>query len=548
MRFRRFSALLACFGIAAAAFSPMAQTVRAEDPFVVISVAPMSKTSKDISYLMRVAGAGAASGLVMGMVNTYTMGLDNKRPIGVTVSMDEFNTPKAVAFLPLNDLEEFFGSFEATIGEPDDLGDGLFALTVGGQTIYGMEKGEWFFVAQQEEHLENVPANPASLIEKLADRYDVGIRLDVQKIPQELRDMLMGQIRDAFERSLAEQLENQDEDQAELTRSTGEQSMAQLEEMMSSTEQVILGWAVDQAGKKTHLDMGVQFVEGSKMELQTKLQSNLQTSFGVFQTAQSAISARLSQKMSEEDVQQALPMLKSSFESILKKIAEDINEAQPRQAVTKLVQLIQSSLEATLKEGVIDGGAMVQLDGGLQVMTGARVADGQALAKAVKEIAPILSSLPQPPKIQFDASETAGVVFHTGSFRLPSNADEKVREVFGDEVKFVIGTAPKAVYLSLGPECEAKLKSALTQSSSSLSEVTPLEFRADLGPILRFANNLNPNPQLDKVVAEAEKYSDNDSITITSKTVPRGTVIRFSIDEGVLRAAGKATPQGGGGF
>jgi hypothetical protein len=535
--------------LATASCVSFAQETSENKPVVVVSIAPLAKTMPDISYIMRSAGAGGVSGMMSAMVNTYSAGLDNKRPAGVLVSMGEDQTPIALAFLPLSDLDAFFASFETTFGEPDDLGDGMHAMTVGQQTVYALEKGEWLFVAQQEEQLESVPADPAALLTKLSERYDVGIRIDVNNIPETMKDMLISQIRDGYERGLAEQARNQSEEQAALTRATGEQSVKQIEEMMKDTEQVVLGWAVDQSSKKTYMDVGVQFVAGSRMDKEIQQLSNLKTEFAAFQNPESPFAMRMTSVMTKENAEQVMPTIRASFENALKEIEKNGENKQVTEKVTTFFKEIQKSLEATLAEGIVDGGAIVNFENGLHVVAGGRVADGKALAKSFKDVSTSFAGEPNAPVLKFDASNYKGVTFHTGTMAVPSQADDTVREIFGDNVSFVIGTGDKSAYVAIGKDCEAQLKAVLDKNATGLTgDITPLEMRVELGPVLQYVQQVRENPMIDKVVKTLEKYSDKDSILMSTRVAPRGMMYRFTVEEGVLRGAGSAQPAQGGGF
>ncbi len=105
------------------------------------------------------------------------------------MTLDENSQPITVAFIPLTDREAFFEPL-GSLGEIDDLGDGLYAMSIGPQSVYAQEEGDWLFIAQQEEHLESMVDDPSEIIGKLADRYDLAIKVDVESIPDTLKDML----------------------------------------------------------------------------------------------------------------------------------------------------------------------------------------------------------------------------------------------------------------------------------------------------------------------------------------------------------------------
>jgi hypothetical protein len=210
---------------------------------------------------------------------------------------------------------------------------------------------------------------------------------------------------------------------------------------------------------------------------------------------------------------------------------------------------LEAATEATLKEGIIDGGMVASLENGLNLVAGFHVADGKALATSVKNVAKVAEGEPDAPKIEFDASEYKGVTFHNGSVTLPPQVDDSVREIFGDEVTFVIGTGAKAAYVAVGKDAEAQLKAVIDKNAAGMTgEVTPFEMRAEVGPILQYAQEIRENPIVEKVLKVLEKYSDKDSVTMSSRVAPRGMMYRFTVEEGVLRAAGAAQPAQGGGF
>lgn len=45
-----------------------------------------------------------------------------------------------------------------------------------------------------------------------------------------------------------------------------------------------------------------------------------------------------------------------------------------------------------------------------------------------------------------------------------------------------------------------------------------------------------------------KQYAGKDTVTVSGRSVERGGVYRFSIDEGVLRTVGATAKSGGGGF
>lgn len=544
---RWFSRLtLSCVAACSAFQAPHAWAQdEADKPTVVVTIAPLSKTLQDLSYVMRAAGVPEVSGTATMMVNAYSGGVDRNRPAGFALTMDENQTPVTVAYIPLTSREKFFEPL-GSISEIDDLGDGLFAMNLGPQTVYALEKGEWLYVAQQEAFLEDVVADPTTVFGKSAERYDLSIRVDLESVPQQLKDMLLSQIKEGYERAMEQQSANQSEEERAVAEATGAQTIAQMEQMIKETSDVLIGWSVDQSGKKTHIDFVTQYVEGSEMEKQVAGLAKLNTQFGGFQANDAASSARFTSTVSERDVAQSMQALDTVWESALKEMEKKPETKPMAQHVKKFFDSQKSVIEATLKEGVIDGGMVVTLDDGLAMVAGGRVADGKKMAESVKEL---VSKVPakEAPKVKFDAYKHQGVTFHTGTMPLPPDADDQARKIFGDEVKFVIGTGDKSFYVALGKDCETSLKSAIDKNASAkIDSPTPMEFHVELAQVLAYAQSIEPNPVVDVMLQKLKEFSGSDTVAMTVRAVPRGTMARITVEEGVLRAAGAAAKAGGG--
>ena len=250
-RFPFFTATLAGFVLAFAVAGPVAlaqdkstatakqtsNAAKAAGPVAVLSITNLERLLSDTNYLLRACNVPEVGGLVSVMATQYTQGLDRTRPLGLSVSFDG-ETPVPVGFLPLSDRGAFFDALAAIGVEPDDLGDGLFEIEAGGSAIYVKDANGWLYISQTEEALDTVAANPATSLGDLPTKYDIAVKANLQALPTEMVDMMVEQIRGGFERSLAEQ-GDQSPEEAAKARELGEASMAQLEQSIRDTEQVV---------------------------------------------------------------------------------------------------------------------------------------------------------------------------------------------------------------------------------------------------------------------------------------------------------------------
>lgn len=549
MRCCRLVVLAASFAVAACGLvRPAALAQEANRPVAVVSLSPVKTLLEDTTYLLRACNVPEMGGLVNIMATQYTRGFDLTRPIGMTVTL-EGQMPSALVFLPMADSEEFFQALAGIGIEPDDLGDGLFEINANGQLIYAKEAQGWMFVAQTEDALANLPADPSKLLGDFPKKYDIAVKIDVQALPAEMRDMVTEQMRIGFQRGMSEQ-RGQTEEERQKAEEMGEASMAQIEQLMSDTEQVVLGWAIDSASQKTYMDGGIQFVSGSQLAAQANRAQNLTSDYTEFNLPGAAAQFRATSEIAESDKAIAKSNLANSLSQIenLLDTRDEMSEDE-KALVLKLIERVIKITEKTIDEGKFDGAGSVSVaDSTLRILIGGRVADGQALAQELKAaIAELSNSSPNSPTVEFDYETYKGVTLHRAAVPVKI-ADPGAKKIFGNQLKLTIGTADKGFIFALDPTGDAAVKGAIDRMEKSAGiKASPSEGVVQLQQILQFAQAISPNSIVDNAVLTLQQYAGKDKITVNGRAIDRGGVYRMSIDEGVLRAIGAAAKSGAGG-
>ncbi|RMF44125.1 MAG: hypothetical protein D6753_03380 [Planctomycetota bacterium] len=526
---------------------PQAQAQQSNQPVALISIAPLDGVLNNTSYMLRACNVPEMSGLVTIMANQYSQGLDRSKPLGALVTLQD-GIPTAMIFLPMVDRDQFFGALAGAGIEPDDLGDGLFEIDTGGQVVYAKHAGNWMFIAQTEDALANVPADPERLLGDLPQRYDLAVRLNVQALPAEMKSMATEQIRIGFERSVAAQA-NQSPEEAESAREMGEASLKQIEELIRDTEQFILGWKVDSTARKTYLDAAAQFVAGSKLAQQCEDAKSLTTRYGKFVLPDAALEFRYASVINDPtDKAVAKNNLRSSMQQIQQQIENSGDVPEPAVAVLEgLLDSIADVMEKTIDEGVFEGAGSVSLaDNTLRVLLGGRLADGHALAAAFKEAIDKVPPSNRDVKVEFDYDSYGGYQLHriSGPIKI---ADPAARAALGDNLTIILGTADKGYLVVLDPTGDAAARQAIDNLNNAQPEpAVPFDSVVRLQPILQFASAVAPNPIIEQAADVASQSQGNDTISISARLITRGGVYRLSIDEGVLRTIGTAAKAGSG--
>jgi hypothetical protein len=552
MRFSRLPFFaIALFAATTGYFAPLAKAQQDETPVAIVSIAPLDRMIKDAKYLIRACNVPEFGGVATTMASYYTQGLDQNKPLGVAISLDG-QMPVGMVFLPLSDREKFFETLAGIGIEPDDLGDGLFEIDANGQTLYAKDAGGWLYIAQSEEALSSVPANPAALLGELPKNYNIAIKANIQSLPPDLRDMAASQMKIGFDNTLNEQ-SGQTDEEIEIARKAGEAQIAQIEELMRDTDQLILGFGIDSMGQKIYLDGAGKFLPDTKLAKQSDAMASLTSDYTAFKLAGSSANFRAtSQITTEADKEVAKQNVRNSMQQAEKSL-DDANISDDSKALlVDLMSTLEKLLSDTIDEGTFDGASSLSVaDSSLRVLVGGRIADGRALETELQKLVKGLPASQFTPTAEFGYETYKGITLHRLSVPVKI-ADPNARKVFGDELKVTIGTADKAFFVALDPTGDGSLKSAIDNMASAKAvKASPFNGVIQFAPLLEFAQAIMPNPILDTAVDAMKDYADLDKVQVMATAIPRGGVYRLSIDEGVLRAGGttaKLGAGGGGGF
>lgn len=536
------SAALAVAAFAGLVVPSMAQQSAA--PVATVVIAPVERTLEDVAWLIEAVNVQGFSGLVKVMGDSYTTGLDKSKPMGVIVTLEE-GMPKALVCLPNLNHKEFFEKLSEASLQVDELGKDLYEVAVGPQLLVAKVTKDWIFVGQNEEAVENVPKNPSELFGDYHTRYTMSVKIDLQQIPDELKETAIENLRAGFEGAM-QNAPGQTEEQKEAAAEMGELQMAQIEEMINSTQQVVLGWQIDSGKQQVYLDGAVLYTAGSKLAKQMEAQANLKSGFTGLTLPGSSVDVRFTSLATNEDDKK---VAKQSMENSLNQMEAQLENSNLPENITEAIQeFAEGFVEIfgkTIDEGVIDGAASASVsDDVLRVVIGGRLADGHALEAELKSLVEELPKTDEV-KIEFDVGKHNGFNLHRVSIKVPSN-EARAKAMFGDSVKIMIAGGDKAALLALDSTGDATIKAAIdaVKAKPSVDVKSPVQGVIRLTGLLKYAQTLSPNPILENTINELSQYVGKDSVSVNSTILPRGMVTRLTIDEGVLRAAGSAAQTG----
>jgi hypothetical protein len=533
------------FALAAAAAllaAPVAQLF-AENakPVVVVSISSLEDTLADVAYLTKAAGVEDAGRTALLFASVFSNGIDKTKPIGIYVS------PKAgggdfvpVIFVPVTDLKTVLSNFKEQIGEPKDAGDGVKEISAPGQEVFIKEQTGWAFLSNAKENLADLPADPAALLGNLPQEYTVAVQVSVANIPTDLKKFAVDTIQEAFERQLRNN-PGGDAD-AELFEKMQRNQLAALVKTLDELDAIMLGFAVDGPGKRTYLDLNITAKEGTSLAKQYSQLADTKTSFAGFLLPNAALTLNLSSTMAKEDIEQTVAVLNGVKAKALKDIDNDPNlDAANRGTKKEVLGSMLDALTKTLAGGKLDGGAVLVLeDKSVDFAVGGLVADGKEIEDSFKRLIELAKNEPEFPTVKLNSGSHAGIAFHSITAPIP-DSEKDARDILGDKVNIILGTGPKAVYLSFGKNAESLVKQVIDKSAQDGSKaVPPMQLNVALLPILKFAASVDANNEIVTEMIKVLEKSGKDKVNLTSQPIKNGGNVRIQAEEGVLQIIGAA--------
>jgi len=511
-------------------------------PLVVASLAGSDEVLSNILYVTEAASVGDFGRLAAMLAGPYTAPLDKTRPFGVYLTLLGEDDVRAMSFVPVKDLKMLLMTMEQQIGKPEDLGGGVLKIAADRpQPMFVKESDGWAFVANRQEHLNDLPKDPVAILDGLDKKYTFALRVNVCNIPSNLREMAVTQVRQGFEDRVAQELNPQ---QAQAMRQFGGLLVDSIVQVIEETDHITLGWQVDQEAKKTYLDVNFTAVQGTELAKQMKLIKEGKSAFAGFSLPDAAMTFLGHGASSKSEVEQSTALLARFREQAMRGIENDGNLANDdeRQTVKAIANQLLDIADETVKAAKMDAGAALVLkEGSLAFAGGGFVADGVKLAETLKKLAEFAAQKdPNFPGVNFDAETYEGVTFHTAKIPL-QGADSKAREILGDPLELVIGTAKTSAYVAFGKDAAGLLKSVLAASSADRGkQLPPSQLRVALTPVLAFVAAADPKPEIQAALDAVKQYAGSDTISVTTTPIENGCTVRLEVHEGVLKAIGGA--------
>ena len=523
-------------------------------PIAVVSISSVNELLGDANYLLGAAGQQGFGALIPLIVDPQLNGIDRTKPIGAYVTMEGIQNPLedlpgVVLFVPVSDANAVMQTLQlALMAQIEDVAGGLKKVDLGDGAPYFLKvDGGWLFGSNKSEQLADLPEDPGTMLDGLDKSHDLAVRINVQNIPKPFRDLAVMQIKQGYEGALAGGLPPGVEGAEGLV----DQGLENMESLIQDSHQITLGMGIDKAKKNTFFDMSYTAVPGSKLAQQMAASADAKTAFGGFQLPGAAVTAMSTQKVSPEDLQQAMVAVDAFREQVLAELENDpsLNDPQIRASVKEVVDIFFDVGTSTAKTGVLDTAATLLLqEQSMTFIAGVKVAAGDKLDTAVRKLVELSKDQPDFPEVKVDADQYKGIHFHTLNVPIPAG---EAQLVLGDALDGVLGIGKDAVYMAFGKDALGTLKQAIDSSGDNNAKASAaMKMVVSLGAIVKFMASVQPDETLDRLAEAVETLQGSDQVNILYETIKDGVRGTLTIDEGVIELLGKAVPDpaAGGGF
>lgn len=519
---------------AVAPFLAYGQESSADQPAAIVSFKKIDGQLADIKYLGTKAGFEDQVAMVPMMARGFLPGVDLKKPMGAVVWF-EGNEPRVLGMVPVSDIDSVLDQLSGFGMNVDEDGDFYFLEGPNAADIVITAKGGYAFISDTKEHLASLPANPETLLNGVAQDYTMGMKLFVQRIPANLREMAISQMREGFDQAM-EEMDGGDLEM--LQRDANEMQIKQLVDMVQNSDKLEVGMGVVESTDKLIFDLNFTGLPDSKLAQQAEAMKGKTSKFGKFLVDSAALNMNGFGILLEEDKQNMKSLVGTLKANALSELEGDGQmSSDEAEVVQGLMDDIFALVESTIDGGFIDFGGTLMMDAGsANFMFGGNLSDASKFDALVKKVTGIAKSQNEV-ALETEKVSVAGISFDKFTVTLPEGVDQEVIDMLGETVVVMMGRKGEEAYMAIGNDPGPTVE-AIMGNSKSNSEY-PVQYNVRLLPIMKFASNIpEAKDVIDSILADFD--SKNDRISIFSKVIENGQSMRGEMDADILKMIGAA--------
>jgi hypothetical protein len=521
--------------------------------FALVAVNSYQKLMGSVSFLGSLVGMPDANRVaeaqVLQLIQDKGLGaIDKARPWGALLQTDGAGF-SMYGLIPTAKPDDLFAVVAANGIAVNQTPTGLRQLNLpNGMTVFAKSDAGWTLISESEQSLARTPADFQADLTRLANEYDIGVRLLVSNLPEMARQMVLGGIRSGAEMALRPQ-PGETPEQTDARRQAAEARIKDFEQIFQEIDKLTVGMKIDTQGQKAYFDTAIEAVPGTDLGKQMQAQGESRTNFAGFRQSNAAAMltfASQTDPASSQELRQSRDEIRKSLHAA---IDNDENVPAPmREAFKSAGDDFLDAMLATAEAGRVDAAASLLANpDSLTFVAAALVKDTDKLVSGLKKLeAAVKQQSPDAPGIQWNASQQGGVAFHTLNVPLPPDADESLRRMLGGELSVALGIGQETAYLAIGRDHMAAVQKAIEASRAEPNKSVPqFELALSLKPLLALAAAQATDPDAKTTLQMVGTTLQNDPrgrdhIRILGEAIPNGSRMRFEAEQGAMQAVAQA--------
>lgn len=440
--------------------------------------------SADLKFLSELAGPQGVRGwkLFESFLAEIFAGTDTSKPAILEIMLTPTGSDVR-AYFPLQVVpgkplgEKFLRNIDGIGIKSKKLGGTLYQLGGGAKEIPGAAFNGFLRMLSTPINYAAIAKKQATLPANLGDptkdkivaallakKFDVGMMLENPKKDEasiKARVADFQKVKDELIAGLKQAADTLPEEFA-VQKILLEHNLGELSRFVSESSELTLGWTTDAPKKEARLDLELEGIPNSSLDVSAKLLGQAPGMFSGVPRAENAIlSGRIHFPLDEfrkSNFLGAVPLFRASSDA---KIGISKGFMDEQKAARKAAWNVWFDMLADgANEGVLDGLIEVSQATGekANLLFALKAKDGTALKGILEQLPKINDGY----KVQFDVEKVGDYSIHTVA---TPDTDEDIELLFGKGAPIFVATGPKAWWVAVGPKSLDPLKKAIADSA-----------------------------------------------------------------------------------
>ena len=491
-----------------------------EQPFVMLAMNSPSRLMSDFQYIASKSRIEDFKGLT-DFVEPYLDVLDSTKPMGLMVYAGTKDL-EFVACLPISDITGLKKLLDG-YGSVTECALGLVFKPVFGGKYMIKQVGDYAFVTATRERLNDLPSEPAGLLQASVSKNTAALTIDMKKLPKLIKDagsqgFQNGLHRHSYGASAAGVLSG-----IEKT----------VDDLIYDSEKISYYFNVDQQTNSVSLESSIVSNQGSLIS--DAAAANLSMGPSMFGGFQNDINSAMRFHWRSATMGSYFAALKADAVNSIGKAREQTGQDYKGDPEEEAIALeLEKMLDDTIASNRLDVAANLFFkDGKENLLVAIHINDTTPLREFYESA--IVNE-----KVKFipNVDQHNDVVFH-----------EMIGESSPDMVgiyqpltaelsrKFTIGIGDQAVYLAMGRDSLETLKQCVSDSANSTNDKAQSSLEFNFQPLFGLNDGTIPADFVDTIL---EAFKDGDQLAIKCNSIEQGFSSQVKLDMGVVVASLKA--------